>query len=268
MTKTSRAIEVTFSEQMGTGVTSPTLYTISGSGKGTLATKPVSVAWVSGNTFLLEWTAGEMIAGTGNITITVGTAVRDIAGNGMGTPRTGNANGTRVIHAVSCGKRHPETVLPIAPFESDRYWSGAGASWEGDGVLQFLNDDGTPDGVVSTHRSFFANYTSPGDMVYTLPGISTGVNHEVRLYFYNGGHAYYPGDIKFDVYINGLLKHANLDLVLESGGSFNAFWKSFSNISASGGAITVRIVPKLTFSQTWGYNCYSATLSGIKVTAQ
>lgn len=131
-----------------------------------------------------------------------------------------------------------------------------------------MNDDGTPVGVVSTYRGFFGSYTSPGDIVYSLPGITPGVSHEVRLYFYNSGQCFYPGDIKFDVYIDNVLKYANLDLVLESGGMFNAFWKSFSNITASSGAITVRIVPKLTFNQTWVYNCYSATLSGIQITAQ
>ncbi len=205
-TKTGRAVEVTFSEPMGTGVTSTSQYTISGTGKGTLASRPSSVTWVSGNTFLLEWTAGEMIAGTGNITITVGTAVKDMTGNGMGTPRSGVANGSRVIHAVSCGppKLHP--LYPITPFESDRYWSEVGIPMYGYVVNAFQNDDGTPDGVLITHRMVVQVDTSPGDIVYTLPGVSTGVNHEVRLYFYNDGSCLYAGDIKFDIYINNVLK--------------------------------------------------------------
>src|SRR5438445_6089231 len=69
VTKTGRQIEVTFSEKMGSGITTPANYTISGTGKGTLASNPASVSWVSGHKYLLEWSAGEMIAGTGNIAI-------------------------------------------------------------------------------------------------------------------------------------------------------------------------------------------------------
>jgi subtilisin family serine protease len=57
-TKTGRILEVTFSEKMGLGVTTPANYTLSGSGRGTLAPSPSSVAWVSGNKYLLEWTGG------------------------------------------------------------------------------------------------------------------------------------------------------------------------------------------------------------------
>jgi hypothetical protein len=134
-------------------------------------------------------------------------------------------------------------------------------------VNAFQNDDGTPDGVLISHRMALGS-TAPGDIVYTLPGISAGVNHEVRLYFYNDGTFLDAGDMKFDIYINNVLKYSNLDLVLESGGYYSAFWKSFTNIGASGGAITVRIVPKLTWNQTWQMNLYAATISGVKVTAQ
>jgi hypothetical protein len=135
-------------------------------------------------------------------------------------------------------------------------------------VSTFHNDDGTPDGVLISYRFVYQAATSPGDIVYTLPGVSTGINHEVRLYFFNDGSAQYVGDVKFDIYINNVLKYSNLDLFVESGGNNNAFWKSFTNITASSGAITVRIVPKLTYNHGWGAYAYTATLSGIKITAQ
>src|SRR5213078_2887006 len=59
VTKTGRQVEVTFSEKMGSGVTTPAKYTLSGSAKGTLASNPASVSWVSGYKNLLEWSAGE-----------------------------------------------------------------------------------------------------------------------------------------------------------------------------------------------------------------
>jgi len=86
VTKTGRMLEITFSEKMGVGVTTPAKYALSGTGRGTLAANPTSVAWVSGNKYLLEWTAGEMVSGTGNLTLMVSAAVKDVAGNLVGFP--------------------------------------------------------------------------------------------------------------------------------------------------------------------------------------
>lgn len=269
VTRTGRAIEVTYSEQMGTGVTSPTLYTISGSGKGTLFVRPASVTSVSANTFLLEWTAGEMIAGTGNITITVGTAVRDIAGNGMGTPLSGSGNGSRVIHAHNCGPVGSSALYPIYPFDSERnYFSGVGGLRRSDAVDGIINNDGTPAAVYGSERSILGYTSYPGDIIYTLPNLNSALNHKVRLYFFNNGLFEFAGEVKFAVYINGVCKISSLDLWAESGGMRYGFWKEFTNIVPVNGNITIRVVPLPAFNHELGLYLYSATLSGIKVTAQ
>lgn len=85
------AVDVTFSEAIAAGATNAASYTISGSGKGTLGAHPASVALVSGNTYRLSWTSGEMVLG-GDITITV-SGVQDDAGNGTGTPNSGTHAG-------------------------------------------------------------------------------------------------------------------------------------------------------------------------------
>jgi hypothetical protein len=72
-------VDVAYSEAMGTGVTTASNYTVSGSGKGTLASHPDSVANTSGNTYRLTWNSGEMLNG-GAIIITVANA-QDTAGN-------------------------------------------------------------------------------------------------------------------------------------------------------------------------------------------
>jgi len=94
--QTGLTVDVTFSEPMGTGVTTASNYTLSGSGQGSLANNPTSVALQSGNTYRLTWAAGEMKNG-GDITITVATA-KDSAGNTIGSPdsrtHTGGAIGT------------------------------------------------------------------------------------------------------------------------------------------------------------------------------
>ena len=89
--QTGLTVDVTFSEAMGTGVTTASNYTVSGAGKGTLANNPNSVALVSGNTYRLTWSTGEMLNG-GNITITVANA-QDAAGNTIGSPNSGTHTG-------------------------------------------------------------------------------------------------------------------------------------------------------------------------------
>ncbi|MBX7257038.1 MAG: hypothetical protein K1Y02_11810 [Candidatus Hydrogenedentes bacterium] len=74
-------VDVTFNEPMGSGVTSSSNYAISGA-KGTLSSTPATVALVSGNTYRLTWTSGEMVSG-GDVTITA-TNVADTAGNTIG----------------------------------------------------------------------------------------------------------------------------------------------------------------------------------------
>ncbi|MCX5757586.1 MAG: fibronectin type III domain-containing protein, partial [Candidatus Hydrogenedentes bacterium] len=53
--QTSLTIDVTFSEAMGAGVTTAANYVVSGTGQGTLAANPTSVALVSGNKYRLTW---------------------------------------------------------------------------------------------------------------------------------------------------------------------------------------------------------------------
>lgn len=269
VTKTGRQIEVTFSEKMGSGVTTPGNYFVGGTGKGTLPTNPSTVTWVSGYKYLLEWTSGEMIAGTGNIGVAA-TQVKDVAGNSLGFPNAGLANGSRVIHAVTCGSVLPSATYPIYPFGSERnYRSGVGLNFSL-AINSIVNNDGTPTAVYMTERNIFMYSVYPGDIVYTLPNITAGVNHTVRLYFANNGHSIYPGDIIFDIYINQVLKATNFDLIGEAGGSNIGIWRDYPNITPNGsGQIVVKIVPKASYNQTWpGFAYYNATLGGIKVTAQ
>ena len=271
VTRTSRVVEITFSEPMGYSVMTATNYTISGGGKGTLADHPALVKWVSGNTFLLEWTGGEMVAGTGNITVSANSNVKDIAGNSIGSPSSGVANGSRVIYQLNCGPRYAESSYPISPFESERFWSGGVGTLYGQyPVSSVLDNDGTPDAVYGSERCVLCQTTYPGDIIYTFPGISSGVNHTVRLYFFTNGYSTHAGDVRFDVYLNNVLKLSNFDLIGAAGGTHIGLWRSFDNITADQyGRIMVKIVPKGSYNQTWGGAWYyNANISGIKITAQ
>ncbi|HPO15278.1 MAG TPA: Ig-like domain-containing protein [Candidatus Hydrogenedentes bacterium] len=92
-------VDVTFSEAMGSGVTVASNYTVSNAGRGSLAVNPVSAVLSSGNTYRLSWSSGEMVNGA-NVTITVDPAVKDAAGNGMGSVNYGTGTGIGVLPAV------------------------------------------------------------------------------------------------------------------------------------------------------------------------
>jgi hypothetical protein len=87
---------VTFSEAMGAGVTTAANFTITESGKGTLADHPNTVTLVSGNTYLLTWTSGSMV-NAADTTVTVANA-QDVAGNVIGTPNFGHNLIRGIIH--------------------------------------------------------------------------------------------------------------------------------------------------------------------------
>ena len=87
MVQSGLTVDVTFSEAMGAGVTTPANYTLLGSGQGTLAASPDSVALQTGNTYRLTWNPGEMFDG-GDITVTVAN-VEDLAGIPIGSPDSG-----------------------------------------------------------------------------------------------------------------------------------------------------------------------------------
>lgn len=106
-------VDVTFSEAMGTGVTTASNYTLSGTGKGTLATNPNSVALVSGNKYRCTWTSGDMFNG-GNITIAVANA-QDLAGNAVNSSgtHTGGAIGHLPSVVITSSETSPSTAATI-----------------------------------------------------------------------------------------------------------------------------------------------------------
>jgi len=119
--QTGLTVDVSFSEAMGAGVTTSTNYALSGSGRGTLAANPDSVALASGNTYRLTWLAGEMKNG-GDVTVTVSN-VQDTAGNPIGSPNSGTHAGggtggvspavTNVTSSLANGYYRAGQIVPI-----------------------------------------------------------------------------------------------------------------------------------------------------------
>lgn len=60
-------VAVTFNKAMGVGVTDPLNYSVSGSGMGTLALNPESVALDTGNIYLLSWPVCGALSSSGDV---------------------------------------------------------------------------------------------------------------------------------------------------------------------------------------------------------
>ena len=157
--QTGLTIDVTFSEAMGDGVTTALNYAVSGTGKGTLATNPTSVASVSGNKFRCTWTTGEMFNG-GNITITV-TGAKDLAGNEINSngTDTGGAVGTVPTFVITCVQTSPTATTPLNFI--------ATASEE---VTGFASGDITVGGVGGA----VANFATADNIVFTFDSTPSG----------------------------------------------------------------------------------------------
>jgi hypothetical protein len=106
VTRSGRSVQATFSEKMGVSATVPANYQIQGLGKGTLPTTPALATWISGSTYLLEWSAGEMSSvGGATFSIVGQPGLQDIAGNQITTPVSGTGIASRALYLWNVGPK-------------------------------------------------------------------------------------------------------------------------------------------------------------------
>lgn len=141
--QTGSTVNVVFSEAMGTGVTTASNYTVSGTGKGTLASNPTSAALVTGNTYVLTWSSGEMFNG-GDITITVATA-QDSAGNAIGSPNSGTHTGGAIGVAPVISSTAPATNAYIKSITTSSAVSYTLSEAIASGTIVMTRTSGTTD---------------------------------------------------------------------------------------------------------------------------
>ena len=177
-------VDVNFSESMGFGVLNPLNYTVSGSGQGTLAGNPDSVALAVGNTYRLTWNTGEMFNG-GDIIITVNAAVQDLAGNGLVPPMSAQDLGHAIGYAPLALITSPTTPAPstnISPIPVTVTFVDSHTSLNED-VTGFTSGDIVPtDGTVSNFAGSGAVYTfdlTPGGEGLVSADIAAGVAQDL-----------------------------------------------------------------------------------------
>ena len=93
--QSAQVIRVTFSEALGTGATTLTNYVVSGTGKGSFANNPSSIALVSSGVYDLTWNSPQEMFNGGNITVTVSN-VQDTSSITIGAPNSGSCTGCAI----------------------------------------------------------------------------------------------------------------------------------------------------------------------------
>ncbi len=166
------AVDVTFTETnaMGSGVTTASNYTLSGTGQGTLAASPDSVALKTGKTYTLTWSSGAMVPG-GDITITVA-SVQDAAGNTVGSPNSGTCTGC----ALGQPPAQPGYAAPTVLGTNAIQWNWTDESSDETGFKVYAADGTT---VLQT---LGADATS-----WTEAGLTPATEYTRKVVAYNSG---------------------------------------------------------------------------------
>jgi N-acetylneuraminic acid mutarotase len=168
------SVDVTFSETMGSGVTTAANYAISGAGKGTLSTNPVSVVFQNHSTYCLIWNTGEMLDG-GDVTITV-SDVQDSVGNLIDSPNSATDFGGGI------GEAPTTTATP------------PGGSYNTTKMVSLSCDDGAGSGCASI---YYSTDGSPPSTPYTGP---LSIDQFTELKFFSQDNAGNTEGFKTEVY--------------------------------------------------------------------
>ncbi len=147
-----RTVDVTFTTEMKEpGVSTAANYTVSGTGKGTLANNPDSVTDQGGNVYRLEWLAPDEMRNGGDITITVSAVVTDSAGNPLNNPNVFTTLGAGLGTAptilsgnLAASNAHVDVIMSEGVFTNS---NGTGALVAGDFGLVFAQNGGNATNV-------------------------------------------------------------------------------------------------------------------------
>lgn len=180
--KTGLTVEVAFSAAMGTGAETAANYSVAGTGRGSLAANPDSVALKAGSTYTLTWTSGEMRNG-GDITIAVDHAL-DAHGLSLGTPNSatdaGHAIGvapTATFTYLPSAATNQDVVVTLVPSEAVTVTNNGGAltrTFTGNGSFEFQFTDAAGNTGTATAEVTWIDKLSP-QVIGTLPAADSTV---------------------------------------------------------------------------------------------
>lgn len=161
--QTGWTVDVTFSkDNMSSSALTASNYVVSGSGQGTLAPSPQSVALVSGGTYRLTWPGTQEMFNGGDITITVNDAVQDVYGNLIDTPKAQTDDGGAIgVAPVITMNGSDETLECGVDIFSE---AGASATDNVDGtVAVVIGGDTVDDGIVGVYTITYTSVDAAGN---------------------------------------------------------------------------------------------------------
>lgn len=152
----AREVHVTFSEAMNASdVATLAYYEASGAGRGSLAVNPTGVSNVSGNTYRLTWSSGQLQLG-GALTITANAAMRDAGGYRIREPRSLTVTVTDtqapVVGCQNLVRTLSPTSVTVAVGEVS---TGATDNWTPPSPIELkIKRSGDPDGSYADSVTF------------------------------------------------------------------------------------------------------------------
>lgn len=272
--QTTRTIDLVFNEPMGGAIYTPSSFTISGAGKGTLANNPSQVIRLTPEKYRLVWNTGGMVAG--NVTIST-SGLKDVAGNALASPTSRDSTGTTAIELVNSGG---SAVYPYGDLRTP--WLPNSIGWIGNtppftyttsGYQNSTGNSVNTSGVTSpapaaVYQSARAMYYNTAWCTYTLKDVLPYEAVKVRLHFNEFYGWANVGDQMFSIRINNsnpsnYPNWPNYDIMNYTGSQMNKADIREFTITNGSGPMVIQLQP----SQGWtGY--YNWTLNGIEVLRQ
>lgn len=277
--QTTRTVDVLFNEPMGGAIYTPSSFTISGAGKGTLANNPSQIIRLAPEKYRLVWNTGGMVAGT----VTIATSnLKDVAGNGLANPTSQNSTGTTAIELVNCGG---STVFPFGDLRTP--WLQNSIGWIGNtppytyttsgssgSTSSSINMSGVsspaPQAVYQSGRMrWYADGTPAQWLTYNLPGVLPGEAVKVRLHF---SEMYWNniGDQIFHLRVNNsnpanYPNHWYYDILQQTAGVKSKAAVIEFNLTHGSGPLRIDLQQSPSSGQ---FPYYNATINGIEVLRQ
>jgi Malectin domain len=139
------------------------------------------------------------------------------------------------VHRINCGGSAYNDTAGRS-WRADKFFNSVGATY---GVSANITTNNGYDETIYRTERYDRNATL-ANLIYTLPGVTAGLQYEVVLHFSENFHTSI-NKRSFGVDINGDVKFTNLDIVAVAGARYVAMTRSYM-VTAAANTITVQFL--------------------------
>ena len=199
---------------------------------------------LSGGTFVTVATnlTQPSVCDTGLI---AGTAYYYVVSAMNGTSESGNSAEIGILPWTIAQARNSGGAV-VSPFAADANVSGGTAASTTAVIDTAGLTNPAPQAVYQSERY--------GNMTYTLPGLTIGVSHRVRLHFAENFWTA-AGQRRFNIFINGVSVLGNFDVFAAAGARNRAVIREFNSLPNASGQIVIQFISVVD----------NATLAGVEI---